>query len=815
MNVHTKRVKRFLETLPNKFLVSKYRDLLGNYLNLEINNFTCRFSYLEDRIMRKTNTIFNPREAIYRCSCQDNFCKHLAIIIWLKILQWNCSTEIFNQDMGLTSKAEFKPILPSLECFPSQAMSRLFPENLGGLRFNWRQVWASQINFPTIDYQKYTIKLSERTSIPKKDSFVVKMLLSGSQLPGYLFWAIIRNLSPWYFSDKKAIQLPDGGWKLFCQQPEVNLIVKEQLGIEAGPDDVLPNTILPSVLQLYGYQLDQISLPKLIPVLNEKELARNISFASLGNLNCEWRVMLGNKKMTPEEFGVYLDKTKWLIEFKQTQKIMKAIKKPPKQISKFEAIRASLLNEPLFLGSDMIQKFKTMLNQQIKIDIPSISNVALWEHQEFGIQWLYSRLTMGFNPVLADEMGLGKSLQTILALKILPNQKKQSLIVCPASVAYNWVNEFKKFSPNTTVSIWKKKWPETEIVISSYGLCQSRAKQLLSKDLHLLCLDEAQKIKNHRTKTRTVIMKVKAKFKLALTGTPIENKLHDLWSIFDILMPGYLGTRTQFTKRFSKTPDLLAQAIKPFMLRRTKNILREKLPSKIINKVEVHLSPEQVALYQNVVKQSLQGIKNQEKMTRKGRILAMITQLKQLCNHPQNYSEKLNKMPSTKTERLLHLIESSDDKTLIFTQFTKTGKILVDKLGGSEKCAYLHGGLSMEDRLKEIERFRHNPEVKSFVLSIKAGGVGLNLEVAHRVIMYDLWWNPAVEDQAIDRAHRIGQTSEVNVYRMVCKGTFEEKIDQILENKRNVTNACLNQMNNFKITELTDSDLSSLFEWQS
>ena len=157
---------------------------------------------------------------------------------------------------------------------------------------------------------------------------------------------------------------------------------------------------------------------------------------------------------------------------------------------------------------------------------------------------------------------------------------------------------------------------------------------------------------------------------------------------------------------------MLAQAIKPFMLRRTKNILREKLPDKIINKVEVHLSPEQVALYQNVVQQSLQGIKGKEKITRKGRILAMITQLKQLCNHPQNYSDKLKDMPSTKTDRLLHLIESSDDKTLIFTQFTKTGQLLVDKLGGSEKCAYLHGGLNMEDRLKEIEKFRHNPEVK-------------------------------------------------------------------------------------------------------
>ena len=194
-------------------------------------------------------------------------------------------------------------------------------------------------------------------------------------------------------------------------------------------------------------------------MLNEKELARNISFASLGNLNCEWRVMLGEKQMTPEEFNVYLENTKWLTEFKQTQKILKAIKKPPKQISKFEAIRASLLNEPLFLGSDMIQKFKTMLNQPIRDRIFLAFLTLFMGTSRIGIQWLYSRLTMGFNPILADEMGLGKSLQTILALKILPNQKKQSLIVCPASVAYNWVNEFNKFSPNTTVSIWKKDGP--------------------------------------------------------------------------------------------------------------------------------------------------------------------------------------------------------------------------------------------------------------------------------------------------------------------------------------------------------------------
>ena len=813
MNVHTKRVKRFLEQLPNKILVSKYRDLLGNYLEIKISENLTRFSYLEDRIMRKTTTEFNPKESNYKCSCNDTpYCKHIAIIVWLKILQWNLSENIYNLDMGLPIKKEFKPILEVVESFPSQAISRLFPENLGGLRFNWRQLWATQLNFPNINYQDYTIKLTERTPIPKKDSFVVKLLLAGGTLPEYLFWAIIRNLSPWCFSDKKAIQLPDGGWKLFGSH-EINQVVKEQLGIKTV-DALLPSNILPSVLQWYGYKIDEIKLPKLVPIVNPNQIKSGESFASLGNLNCEWRVMIGNDKMTPEEFSIYLEKTKWLTEFKQTQKILKAIKKPPKQISKFEAIRASILNEPLFLGQDMIKQFKQMLTQNSKLDIPIGKSVTLWEHQNKGIHWLFSRLKMGFNPVLADEMGLGKSLQMILTLQVLPKTKKQSLVVCPASVAYNWVNEFKKFAPKVTVGIWKSKWPNTQIVICSYGLCQSRSSELLKKKLHLLCLDEAQKIKNHRTKTRTSIMKVKAEYKVALTGTPIENKLHDLWSIFDVLMPGYLGTRSQFTKRFSKTPEMLAQAIKPFLLRRTKNILREKLPEKIINKVEVHLCPEQVALYQNVVQQSLHVIKGKERMTRKGRILAMITQLKQLCNHPQNYSEKLDKMPSTKTERLMHLMDASDEKTLIFTQFTKTGKILLEKLGGPSKCAYLHGGLSMEARNLEIEKFRTNPDVKAFILSIKAGGVGLNLEVAQRVIMYDLWWNPAVEDQAIDRAHRIGQTSTVNVFRMVCKGTFEEKIDQILENKRGVTNACLNQMKNIKITELTDSDLSNLFEWQ-
>jgi len=171
-------------------------------------------------------------------------------------------------------------------------------------------------------------------------------------------------------------------------------------------------------------------------------------------------------------------------------------------------------------------------------------------------------------------------------------------------------------------------------------------------------------------------------------------------------------------------------------------------------------------------------------------------------------------MPSRKTERLLQLLETNPQKTLIFTQFTSTGALLVKALGGSEKCAYLHGGLSPKERQQEIHRFTNDCGVTNFVLSTRAGGLGLNLKMATRVVMYDLWWNPAVEDQAIDRAHRIGQEHTVEVYRMICKGTFEEKIDSILQDKRTLSNNCLNQMSNFKVSELTDNDLEELFQWQ-
>lgn len=823
MNIHTKWVKKFLENTPKSVFCSKYRDKLENYLNIDTTTETAVFSYLENGILRKTETTIRVTESppLLHCNCgmTKQPCKHLMILIWLKILEWNCSYRRFCKDFNIPCTVDYSEELPQKipgKPFPSQAIGRLFPDSLGGMRFSWRQVWLRQQEWPEIDFERNVIKLKNRMGTPKQDGFVVRALVYGKELPQYLFDAILRNLSPWLSEEVyRTFQLPGGQW-LLKSPPAINHVISEQTGLELVNGTVLSKNAMAGTLQLYGFDVGKAFLPKLITIVDGQQTAK-ASFSELGLIDCEWRVLLGPQQLTLEEFKAHLENTKWLAEFKETQKVLKAAKKPPKSISKFELIRASLLDEPLFVGKQMVEQFKEMLKYE-KVETPPLIQARLWRHQVEGFNWIVSRLVKGFHPLLADEMGLGKTLQTIVSLAALPERKPgtQSLIICPASVVYNWTNEFRKFAPHIVASEWRQKWPtDAEVVVASYGICQSRAKELTKKKIHLMCMDEAQKIKNHRTKTRNAIIKIKARYKLALTGTPIENRVHDMWSIFDLLMPGYLGTKGQFNKKFGKDPELLAKAIKPFLLRRKKDSLEEPLPEKIINTVEVHLAPEQVALYQNVVQQAMKNVKQTKKITRKGQIFRMITHLKQLCNHPLNYSDTLEKMPSRKTERLMGLMEDSDEKTLIFTQFTKTAQLLVEKLGGSEKCAYLHGGMSQKDRQKEIDRFTTDENLTAFVLSTRAAGLGINLNIASRVIMYDLWWNPAVEDQAIDRAHRIGQDKVVNVYRMICKGTFEEKIDNIIQAKRNVSNSCLSNLGNIKVTEMTDDDLSELFEWQT
>jgi SNF2 family DNA or RNA helicase len=424
-------------------------------------------------------------------------------------------------------------------------------------------------------------------------------------------------------------------------------------------------------------------------------------------------------------------------------------------------------------------------------------------------------------------MGLGKTIQLIAFLLYLQENSSLDapvLLVCPTSVLGNWEREVKRFSPTLKVTVHhgdKRKKGKTftpfaqkyDLIITSYPLTFRDEKELKTVNWKGLVLDEAQNIKNPEARQSKTVRNLQANFKIALTGTPVENRLSELWSIMDFLNPGYLGQRQFFQRRFAipiekygDTDSLktLRSLVQPFILRRLKtdkDIIQD-LPEKQENTVFCSLSTEQATLYQKIVDQSLADIDAATGIQRRGMILALLVKLKQLCNHPVLITEKdtkngKRKAPSPnltansgKLQRLKEMLEeliSEGDHAIIFTQFAEWGKLLQPYLEQqlNREVLYLYGGTRKAQREEMIDRFQQDPQGPPiFILSLKAGGVGLNLTRANHVFHFDRWWNPAVENQATDRVFRIGQTRNVQVHKFVCNGTLEEKIHDLIESKK-------------------------------
>ena len=343
----------------------------------------------------------------------------------------------------------------------------------------------------------------------------------------------------------------------------------------------------------------------------------------------------------------------------------------------------------------------------------------------------------------------------------------------------------------------------------------------------LVVVDEAQNIKNPDTKQSKAIKSVKSKYRLALTGTPIENRLSEYWSIFDFVNKDYLGSLKEFTKKFiipieedhdEKKLEQLKKLTQTFILRRlkTQKEIIKDLPEKSVNDIYCKLSLNQAALYEAVLNTKLEQIKEDESIYRRGHILELITALKQICNHPAQYtrSKKVKASDSGKLTVLLEILRTileNDEKTLIFTQYVKTGHILKQLIEENLRAdvLFLHGSLSKKKREDYIRLFQEDNNIKIFILSLKAGGVGLNLTAACNVIHYDLWWNPAVENQATDRAYRIGQNKNVMVYRFITENTLEEHINDILSTKKELTDMAMQDTGKF-ITQMNDDQLNEL-----
>nr|WP_300347631.1 DEAD/DEAH box helicase [Clostridium sp.] len=502
-------------------------------------------------------------------------------------------------------------------------------------------------------------------------------------------------------------------------------------------------------------------------------------------------------------------------------------------------------------GNVLREIVKKLLNKEFKRKlVPKALNADLRNYQKDGFKWINEITSLGFGGVLADDMGLGKTLQIIAFL--LSQKKKKSLIVVPTSVIYNWMDEFEKFSPSLKIGMVHgskakrekvlndfkkslgikvyeessenskklKKYEKYDVLLTTYGTLKNDEEFYKDLKFDYFIIDEAQNIKNPDAQATLSVKEIKSGCNIALTGTPIENNLLELWSIFDFVMPGYLFSKERFKERFIQDENNLEELktlITPFILRRLKEEVLSELPEKVEKKYLVEMKPKQNRVYKSYLKKIKEYINDKNSGSKeKINLFAYLTKLREICLDPSLVLEEY-KGGSGKMEVLKELVKNTSEagkKILLFSQFTSVLKN-IEKDFEKEKIPtlYLDGGTSAKERVEMVKRFNEDENIKVFLISLKAGGVGLNLTSASVVIHFDPWWNPAVEDQATDRAHRFGQENKVEVIKLVAKDTVEEKIILMQEDKRELIQSLMDgkAMDGKGLKGLTEDEIKKLF----
>jgi SNF2 family DNA or RNA helicase len=594
------------------------------------------------------------------------------------------------------------------------------------------------------------------------------------------------------------------------------------------------------------------------------EAPRNAQLGLDGAVSADWSLMLGDDKLELEDFAQMASlkhplvawKGKWVALDPETLKQITAVIQASRgagfeSMTRGEALAAALTGTARIPGvSEAIEvevagDFGAALAELKNLPDKPITQPAsfrgeLRPYQLRGLAWLDGLARLGLGGILADDMGLGKTIEVLALLLHRQNQSPQfgppTLLVCPTSLLGNWEREIAKFAPSIPFfvhhgnnrDVLPQHFRPHTIVLTTYGVIRREEEIFGARAWGLVVVDEAQAIKNAGSAQAKAVRKLKAPCKLALTGTPIENRLLELWSIMAFALTGYLGSESSFKERFAtpiekyRDPDAAAelrQRVGPFILRRLKtdrNIIQD-LPEKNEMKVYTQLTKEQAALYQARVAQMDTDLAAATSIERRGRILALLTHLKQICNHPSQFLKQQGpyKGRSGKLERLTDMLDEvleSGDKALVFTQFKEMGDRLqlhLTETMGFEP-PFLHGGSTREQRDEMVRNFQEDEDgPRVMLLSLKAGGVGLNLTAATHVFHFDRWWNPAVEDQATDRTYRIGQTRNVQVHKLITMGTLEEKIDGMLESKRDLADRVVGTGEGW-LTELDDDALRRL-----
>lgn len=595
----------------------------------------------------------------------------------------------------------------------------------------------------------------------------------------------------------------------------------------------------------------------------------------------DWNLAVGGLELPEEEFRKIVEKKRRLIQVRGKwiqidpsfiKKIQQIIRKK-EGLSLGEILHLSLLTPDASLsakqeaGAEEALQIEVELGGQLAQMVEQLHNLSrvpvleaaasfrgtLRKYQQAGTSWLLFLRRFGLGGCLADDMGLGKTIQWIaylLKVKESENPALPSLLICPTSVLGNWQKELARFAPELKAylhygpqrakgSDFLPSVQGADLVVTSYNLAHIDEKELSMVEWDCICLDEAQNVKNAYTKQAAAVRRFKSCHRIAMTGTPMENRLTELWSLFDFINPGYLGSSGEFSRKFVNVIEKKGDAadigrvqklIRPFLLRRVKSdpAIELDLPEKLEQKEYVPLTVEQASLYESVLHDLFEKLENTEGIARRGLVLSTLSRLKQVCGHPAlllkddrpgNISGR-----SKKVERLLEMVaelRQQGDRCLIFTQFVRMGlllqEVLMKELG--EQSYYLHGGTPKKVRDEMVDRFQDinaGDNCGIFILSLKAGGLGLNLTAASHVFHYDRWWNPAVENQATDRSHRIGQTRHVMVHKFISLGTMEERIDEVLERKSGLSEKIVGGSEAW-ITEISTGELRELFalrkEW--
>ncbi len=569
-------------------------------------------------------------------------------------------------------------------------------------------------------------------------------------------------------------------------------------------------------------------------------------------LDFDWQIALGKRKISKKDFDTLLKKAGKVVRFagqyvyiskQDAVKFQNRLKAKPSRTSGARLIGVALCgkygSENVFISQKLKDSIAALLKDQ-DLEIPREIKAELRPYQVRGFRWLTRNLLTSMGSILADDMGLGKTLQLITALQYLKNKgelkKEKALIVVPTAVIINWSREIAKFAPDLSCNLFYglrtdlKLIDTHDVTVTTYGTMRSHEKELSAIKFRVIVLDEAQAIKNTTSQVFKAATALKARAMVAMTGTPVENRLLEYWAIMDFVNAGLLGSQRAFKEeianpiekdRNQEKLDLFRAITAPFILRRLKtdkNVIAD-LPDKTVTDQFCELTPVQAALYESVVDEGLEAVsKAADKFHRGSNVLLMMLKLKQICNAPEHFSEDSPHKGaefSGKAESLFEILDElgeSERKCLIFTQFKKMGDILVNwiykKTG--KKPKFINGEVPVKKRTEIVDSFQNDPDERVLVLSLKAAGTGLNLTAATAVIHYDLWWNPAVEEQATDRAYRIGQRKDVQVFRLICANTFEEKINELIASKRELSDLTVVTGEQW-IGNLDDNELSKIF----